>query len=68
MVRQTLKERHVNMIGFSTVLGVGLFLSSGKAIFMAGPGAAVLAYIVMGTVMWSVMGKIPSSRWFYLHS
>ncbi|KAF2463996.1 uncharacterized protein BDR25DRAFT_272286 [Lindgomyces ingoldianus] len=54
-LRQTLKERHVNMIGFSTVLGVGLFLSAGKAIFMAGPGATVLAYIIMGTVMWSVM-------------
>jgi amino acid transporter len=55
MVRQTLKERHVSMIGFSTVLGVGLFLSCGKAIFIAGPGATVLAYVIMGTVVWSVM-------------
>lgn len=54
-LRQTLKERHVNMIGFSTVLGLGLFLSAGKAIYMAGPGAAVLAYLVAGTVMWSAM-------------
>ncbi|KAF2105987.1 amino acid permease-domain-containing protein, partial [Lophiotrema nucula] len=54
-LRQTLKERHVNMIGFSTVLGLGLFLSAGKAIYMAGPGAAVLAYLVAGTIMWSVM-------------
>ncbi|KAF2253623.1 hypothetical protein BU26DRAFT_410135, partial [Trematosphaeria pertusa] len=54
-LRQTLKERHVNMIGFSTVLGLGLFLSAGKAIYMAGPGAAVLAYLVAGTIMWSAM-------------
>jgi len=54
-LHQTLKERHVNMIGFSTVLGLGLFLSAGKAIYMAGPGAAVLAYLVAGTVMWSAM-------------
>lgn len=53
--RQTLKEHHVNMIGFSTVLGVGLFLSAGKAIFLAGPGAAVLAYIVTGSIIWSAM-------------
>jgi Amino acid permease len=43
------------MIGFSTVLGVGLFLSAGKAIFLAGPGGAVLAYLVTGTIVWSVM-------------
>jgi amino acid transporter len=43
------------MIGFSTMLGIGLFLSSGKAIFMAGPGAAIIAYIVTGTIMSSAM-------------
>jgi amino acid permease len=43
------------MIGFSTVLGVGLFLSAGKAIFLAGPGGAVLAYLVTGTIVWYVM-------------
>lgn len=42
------------MIGFSTVLGVGLFLSTGKAIYMAGPGGAVLAYLLAGTIMWYV--------------
>ncbi|KAF2702785.1 amino acid transporter [Pleomassaria siparia CBS 279.74] len=57
-LRQTLKERHVNMIGFSTVLGVGLFLSGGKAIYMAGPGGAVLAYLLAGTIMWSAMGCV----------
>lgn len=54
-LKQTLKERHVNMIGFSTVLGLGLFLSAGKAIYLGGPGAAVLAYLVAGTIMWSAM-------------
>ncbi|KAJ2891124.1 uncharacterized protein MKZ38_000911 [Zalerion maritima] len=57
-LRQTLKEHHVNMIGFSIVLGVGLFLSSGKIIFMTGPGMAVLAYILMGTLMWSVAASL----------
>lgn len=53
--RRNLKERHVNMIGFSTVLGVGLFLSGGKAIYMAGPGGAVLAYLFAGSIMWYVV-------------
>ncbi|KAK4445450.1 amino acid permease-domain-containing protein [Podospora aff. communis PSN243] len=57
-LRQTLKERHVNMIGFSVVLGVGLFLSAGKCIFISGPGMAVIAYVLMGTLMWSVMASM----------
>lgn len=37
------------------MIGIGLFLSSGKAIFLAGPGAAVIAYILTGTVMSSAL-------------
>ncbi|KAM7185596.1 Amino acid permease domain containing protein [Naviculisporaceae sp. PSN 640] len=54
-LRRTLEEKHVNMIGFSMALGVGLFLSSGKVIFLAGPGLAVLAYLLTGTLMWSAL-------------
>jgi len=43
------------MIGFSTILGIGLFLSGGKAIHMAGPGGAVLAYLLAGSIMWYVV-------------
>jgi amino acid transporter len=57
-LRQTLKERHVNMIGFSNAVGVGLFLSAGTTIFTAGPGAAVLAYIVSGSIVSSVMASL----------
>ncbi|KAK3324465.1 amino acid permease-domain-containing protein [Cercophora scortea] len=57
-LKKTLEERHVNMIGFSVVLGVGLFLSAGKVIFIAGPGLAVLAYLLMGTLMWSAMASM----------
>ena len=58
-LRQTLKERHVNMIGFSVVLGVGLFLSTGKCIFISGPGMTVIAYLLMGTLMWYVPDDPP---------
>jgi yeast amino acid transporter len=41
------------MIAFSSVVGIGLFLQAGKVVYYAGPGMAVLAYIITGTVMWS---------------
>jgi amino acid transporter len=53
--RQTLKERHVNMMAFSSVVGMGFFLQAGKVIYYAGPGLAVFAYLITGTVMWSAM-------------
>lgn len=53
--RRTLKERQVNMIAFSSVVGIGLFLQAGKVIYYAGPGLAVFAYLIAGTVMWSAM-------------
>lgn len=53
--RRTLSERQVNMIAFSTAVGVGLFLQAGKVIYYTGPGLAVFAYLITGTVMWSAM-------------
>lgn len=43
------------MITFSSVVGVGLFLQSGRVIYLAGPGLAWIAYFLMGTIVWSVM-------------
>ncbi|CAG8975002.1 hypothetical protein HYALB_00012134 [Hymenoscyphus albidus] len=42
-LRRTLNERHVNMIAFSSTIGIGLFLQSGKVMYLIGPGGAVLA-------------------------
>ena len=41
------------MIAFSACIGFGLFLQNGRAIYLAGPGLATLAYFLMGTIMWS---------------
>jgi len=54
-LRRGLREHHVNMIAFSACIGVGLFLQSGRVVYLAGPGLAVIAYILMGTVMASAM-------------
>ncbi|KAH8812741.1 proline-specific permease [Xylogone sp. PMI_703] len=52
---RVLKERQINMIAFSGTIGNGLFLSSGVSLAVAGPGGAVLSYILMGTVISSVI-------------
>ncbi|KAF2402278.1 hypothetical protein EJ06DRAFT_490556 [Trichodelitschia bisporula] len=57
-LREELKERHVNMLAFSTVLGLGLFFGGGKIIVLAGPGLAVIAYILIGTVLWTTMATV----------
>jgi amino acid transporter len=51
---QGLEERHVSMIAFSVTVGIGLFLSSGKVLFLTGPGVAVVVYILVGLSLWSV--------------
>ncbi|KAH8716966.1 amino acid permease/ SLC12A domain-containing protein [Phaeosphaeriaceae sp. PMI808] len=50
-----LKERHVNMMAFSACIGFGLFLQSGKIIYIAGPGLAIVAVVLASSVMWSVI-------------
>ncbi|KAF2194605.1 hypothetical protein K469DRAFT_686614 [Zopfia rhizophila CBS 207.26] len=54
-LRADLKERHVNMVAFSARVGIGPFLQSGRVVYQAGPGLAVVAYILMGTVMASTI-------------
>ena len=50
-----MKGRHIFMISLGGVIGTGLFLSSGFTLNQAGPGGAVLAYIVGGFSMYMVM-------------
>ncbi|KAL3422348.1 amino acid permease [Phlyctema vagabunda] len=54
-VWRVLNERQISMIAFSGTIGNGLFLGSGKALAAAGPGGAVLCYVLMGTVISSVL-------------
>lgn len=46
------------MIAFSACIGVGLFLQSGKVIALAGPGLAFIAYLLVGTVVWSTFASL----------
>ncbi|KAI9860947.1 MAG: hypothetical protein M1813_005626 [Trichoglossum hirsutum] len=57
-LREDLSERHVNMIAFSGTIGIGIFLTSGRILHDAGPGGAILAYVLTGTVFWSVIASL----------
>jgi len=46
------------MIAFSATIGIGLFLQSGKILYLIGPGGAVLAYLIMGTLLWSANSSL----------
>lgn len=56
--RKDLRETHVNMMAFSTCVGVGLFLQGGRVMYLAGPGLAILAYLLGGSIIWSTMASL----------
>src|SRR5471030_3525 len=49
-----LGERQIRLMALGAAIGVGLFLGSGNAIKMAGPGI-MLSYIIGGAVIFMIM-------------
>lgn len=43
------------MITLSCCIGVGLFLQCGHVIYLAGPGMAIIAYLLTGSIIGSTM-------------
>ncbi|MED4207518.1 amino acid permease [Neobacillus mesonae] len=56
-LQNTLKNRHVTMIALGGIIGAGLFVGSGAVINSTGP-AAVVSYVLSGTLMFLVMRMI----------
>ena len=54
-IERTLKTRHLTMIALGGSIGTGLFIASGSAITTAGPGGALIAYAVMGVMVYFLM-------------
>ncbi|KAI9493285.1 amino acid permease/ SLC12A domain-containing protein [Zychaea mexicana] len=54
-LRRGLKARHIQMIALGGTIGTGLFLASGRAISNGGPGGALVAYAVLGILVYCVM-------------
>ena len=53
-----LETRHLNMIALGGSLGTGIFLASGYATSIAGPGGALLAYACMAIVVYFLMTSL----------
>lgn len=56
--KRGLRNYQVTMIGFCSGIGTGLFIGTGSAYARAGPAGLLLAYIVVGSVLWAVMQSI----------
>lgn len=57
-LRRGLKARHMAMISLGGSIGTGLFLASGGAIHTAGPGGALLAYALIGLMVYFLMTSL----------
>ncbi len=57
-LKRNLKSRHLVMISLGGAIGTGLFLASGNALHTAGPGGALLAYAIIGIMVYFVMTSL----------
>ncbi|KAG6824955.1 hypothetical protein H0H92_005323 [Tricholoma furcatifolium] len=53
--KRGMQSRHLMMIAIGGTIGTGIFLSAGSAIAVAGPGSALLSYLVVGIFVYSVV-------------
>lgn len=57
-LRRSLRSRHLTMISIGGAIGTGLFVASGATISQAGPGGALLAYALVGLMVWLIMQSL----------
>lgn len=54
-LNRTMKSRHLIMLSLGGVIGTGLFLNVGYTINQAGPGGAIIGYLIGGFILYMVM-------------
>ncbi len=57
-LKRGLQSRHITMISLGGTIGTGLFLASGSAIATAGPGGALMAYGLIGIMVYFLMTSL----------
>ncbi len=57
-LNRDLKARHIAMLAMGGSIGTGIFLASGNAIYSAGPGGALVAYLLMGIMVYFLMTSL----------
>ncbi len=71
-MNRSLNSRHISMIAIGGAIGTGLFVATGNIISQAGPGGAILAYLVIGVMLyfnvinWRVGNILSSIRFIQL--
>ncbi|KAJ5981100.1 hypothetical protein N7481_008398 [Penicillium waksmanii] len=54
-LRRDLRPSHVFMFSIACSIGTGLVIGSGQALARGGPGSSLLGYVIIGSVVFSVM-------------
>ncbi|MTT30922.1 amino acid permease [Terrilactibacillus sp. BCM23-1] len=67
-LKRGLKSRHLTMIALGGAIGTGLFLASGNSIYTAGPGGALLAYAIIGLMVYFLMTSLGELAAYMPHS
>lgn len=57
-LKRGLASRHLSMIAIGGAIGTGLFVASGSTIAEAGPGGALLAYVLIGFMVLLLMQSL----------
>ncbi len=57
-LKRDLKPRHLRMIAIGGAIGTGLFVATGASLSTAGPGGAIAAYLIIGTMVYFVMTSL----------
>ncbi|ANE36597.1 amino acid transporter, LysP family [Campylobacter iguaniorum] len=57
-LKRGMSSRHLNMIAIGGAIGTGLFVASGNTVATAGPGGALLAYALIGFMVYLLMQSL----------
>lgn len=57
-LKRGLKARHLNMIALGGSIGTGIFLAMGDTLHQAGPGGALLAYGLIGVMVYFLITSL----------
>lgn len=57
-LKRSLKARHMNMIALGGAIGTGLFVAGGEVVSTAGPGGALVAYGLIGLMVYFLMTSL----------
>ncbi|KAL8690682.1 MAG: hypothetical protein Q9218_003927 [Villophora microphyllina] len=57
-LHRKLKSRHIQMIAIGGIIGPGLFVGSGNALHLAGPGGVLISFSLVGIIVFFVMQSL----------